>query len=319
MENACIIVERSKFIITHRGVLYAFGDNSHGQLGLGHDNEVESPTRVDLPEKIISIKNASIHMFALTDTGDVYSWSRYSMSKPEKIIVSVKFISICCGWNHIIGLTATGDVYAWGSNKVGQLGVGCNPYYRRAKHSLWKDERTTPTQVCFPEGEKCISIFCKGDCSYASSLTNNYIWGRKMVGLYVEKAYKTTPTITSSAWHDIDRTDRTDRTEPILHGEEKFLFIWNNPYDSIGITDQGNVYEWGKIKPTPCKVDIDITGKYFKESFKLHVDWVRSLNDVTSQEKLKAYTDSLSKCMEDDRKELEEHHNDVLHDIAFMS
>lgn len=34
--------------LTKEGEVYAFGENNHGQLGLGHYNDASSPTKIDV-------------------------------------------------------------------------------------------------------------------------------------------------------------------------------------------------------------------------------------------------------------------------------
>ncbi len=69
--------------ITTNGDLYAWGDNSYGQLGLG--------------------KNA------------------HSYNYPRKINLG-KIISVDCGANHTVAITADNEIYAWGNNNHGQMG-----------------------------------------------------------------------------------------------------------------------------------------------------------------------------------------------------
>lgn len=79
-ESHCIALSRS-------GKVLAFGENRHGQLGLG--DFVSSAT----PKPI-----ASLH------------------SRPV--------VRVCCGASHSLARTASGLLWAWGCNEHGQLGLG---------------------------------------------------------------------------------------------------------------------------------------------------------------------------------------------------
>src|SRR5208283_3405937 len=68
--------------------LYAWGSNGYGQLGLGHNQNQNSPQKLNLP--------------------------------PVKKII--------CGSYHSVAITITNEVYVWGSNQYGQLGLGHNQH-----------------------------------------------------------------------------------------------------------------------------------------------------------------------------------------------
>lgn len=86
-ESHCIALSRS-------GKVLAFGENKHGQLGLG--DFVSSAT----PKPI-----ASLH------------------SRPV--------VRVCCGASHSLARTCSGLLWAWGCNEHGQLGLGdAKPRFR---------------------------------------------------------------------------------------------------------------------------------------------------------------------------------------------
>ncbi|KAK7076378.1 hypothetical protein SK128_014792 [Halocaridina rubra] len=124
--------------------LYAWGANSHGQLGLGFVSEqVTLPTRVeDLPD---NISEASIrlavggggHTFLLTAQGRIFGagWNNngqvgdgtHGRSVPGfQLIRGLEghhMIGVACGWSHSVALSRSGQVWVWGSNSHGQLGL----------------------------------------------------------------------------------------------------------------------------------------------------------------------------------------------------
>jgi alpha-tubulin suppressor-like RCC1 family protein len=75
------------FLLLEGGELYACGDNTHGQLGLG-------------------------------DTANRNSWQRVALPGPVRTIVA--------GAYHSFLQLATGEVYGCGHNGRGQLGLGDN-------------------------------------------------------------------------------------------------------------------------------------------------------------------------------------------------
>lgn len=81
----------NSFVIlqTTHGLLYSFGDNRKGQLGLGHTNAVQDPTILG----------------ALRDSGE-------------------KICNVECGFKHVVAKSTLGRVFTWGWGERGQLGHG---------------------------------------------------------------------------------------------------------------------------------------------------------------------------------------------------
>lgn len=80
--------ENHVILIDMKGNTFSYGLNNYGQLGLGHFNNVYTPTLIES----LNDKNTPLR--------------------------------ICCGSNHTMLLTNDGEIYTWGANNAGQLGIG---------------------------------------------------------------------------------------------------------------------------------------------------------------------------------------------------
>ncbi|ODM97024.1 putative E3 ubiquitin-protein ligase HERC1 [Orchesella cincta] len=118
-------------------VVWAFGDNEAGKLGLGSNNSVNTPQTIDTLQDMGISKVCCGTQFTvfLSKCGKVFScgmdrlngqplsrcYNRPTqiMSLNDKIIVD-----IAVGAEHTLAVSAEGDVYGWGSNSDGQLGLG---------------------------------------------------------------------------------------------------------------------------------------------------------------------------------------------------
>ena len=62
--------------MTLEGNLYAWGNNSNHQLGIGYNSPklVNHPTRVYNIEGVVQVSCGYEHSMALNDDGDLYSW-----------------------------------------------------------------------------------------------------------------------------------------------------------------------------------------------------------------------------------------------------
>jgi alpha-tubulin suppressor-like RCC1 family protein len=126
-------------LVNNSDEVFAYGDNSNGLLGLGHNNSIEKRTKLnDLCHKqVVDITYGKNHVLALTKSGDCYSWGSNSFgqlgngtkndsNKPNLIHESFNgsIIQISCGSNYSFVLTNSRQVYAFGDNSFGQLGTG---------------------------------------------------------------------------------------------------------------------------------------------------------------------------------------------------
>jgi alpha-tubulin suppressor-like RCC1 family protein len=122
-------------------VLYSWGTNTYGQLGLGHNNVASAMTPVpNFPsanEKLLTISAGLSHVLALTEDKKVYSWGRNNFGQlgignttnqntPQLVaaLANKKIISIAAGDNHSLAMDEDLNVYSWGQNNYGQLGNG---------------------------------------------------------------------------------------------------------------------------------------------------------------------------------------------------
>lgn len=138
------------------GILYSWGRNQVGQLGLGFESEMElqpaqvvgldwskeNPTAIDCGHEFTLML-----LTKLTNKGEVkrlvYGWGDHSRGqlgsgdeetrcKPQenrwmtKLCIKYGFYptAITCGSHHVLVLSSTGQVISWGAGEYGQLGHG---------------------------------------------------------------------------------------------------------------------------------------------------------------------------------------------------
>ncbi|XP_076033632.1 secretion-regulating guanine nucleotide exchange factor [Oratosquilla oratoria] len=124
--------------------LYAWGANSHGQLGLGFVSEqVTTPVRVeDLPDNlsessICRVSGGGGHTFILTSSGKLFGsgWNSSgqvgdgtqgrAVATFQQIrgLEGQHMVGVACGWAHSVAFSRGGKVWVWGCNTHGQLGI----------------------------------------------------------------------------------------------------------------------------------------------------------------------------------------------------
>ncbi|XP_036996961.2 E3 ISG15--protein ligase HERC5 [Artibeus jamaicensis] len=120
------------------GELFAWGQNLHGQLGLG--KVLDSTPTPQIVEHLSGVPLAQIsagkaHSMALSMSGNIYSWGRNNFGQlglghtnnedfPSLIeaLESQKVEFLACGGSHTAVLTKDGLLFTFGAGKYGQLG-----------------------------------------------------------------------------------------------------------------------------------------------------------------------------------------------------
>ncbi|EQC37238.1 hypothetical protein SDRG_05463 [Saprolegnia diclina VS20] len=116
------------------GVVYAWGDGCHGQLGLGCDASMTVPQPVALPTPVVRVCAGHHFTLAITSQGDLYSWGRNSHGQlghgstaleptPRRVEGLPRVRTVAAGTSHVLALCGT-TVYSWGRSQHGCLGLG---------------------------------------------------------------------------------------------------------------------------------------------------------------------------------------------------
>jgi len=167
------------------GRVYAWGDNSVGQLGDGTSVPRNTPVQVKLPAgvKVTAVRAGCRDSLALTSTGRVYAWGGNffgqlgdgtHLDRHRPVLVrlpgSTRIKAISSGCYHGMALTAAGHVLAWGYNDYGQLGNGSTT------------SSDVPVQVALPRG--ATPTIVAAGCNHSIAMTSSglYAWGLNLDG-----------------------------------------------------------------------------------------------------------------------------------------
>lgn len=126
--------ENHSLVIKNDMSLWAAGDNSKGQLGLGTDKSSSNGEKV--MDNVVYVDANEDVSFAIDKNGSLYGWGDNSrgqitnsvsaavISKPTKIMDKVKQVST--GDGHTVALLEDGTAVGWGRNEYGELGFATN-------------------------------------------------------------------------------------------------------------------------------------------------------------------------------------------------
>src|SRR3989338_1215873 len=126
--------------------VWAWGNNTYGQLGNGTNNDSNTPIQVSGISDAVDIARGYWHTVALESDGTVWTWGNNTYGQlgdgtntdrntPVQVDGISNVIAIAGGYWHSIALKQDGSVWTWGNNTYGQLGDATNV------------DKTTPVEV----------------------------------------------------------------------------------------------------------------------------------------------------------------------------
>jgi len=167
---------------TNENKIYCWGRNDYSQLGLGHKDEVNTPTLLKSPPEFVKIFCGLDHTIALTSDNKAYSFGRndnaelgfgnqndlYLIPTLLSCFSSGHFIEFSLGWGFTIALTSEASVYVFGKNDKGQLGLN------------HRNDVSTPTLL----NGKYSKLFGSGNDFSCTQSTKNeiFIFGNNQFG-----------------------------------------------------------------------------------------------------------------------------------------
>ena len=245
------------------GIVYAWGFNGNGQLGIGSTGDRSYPLKVHGPEDqgflgdgistppMVAVAAGRGHSLALTNDGHVYAWGSNTYGKlgvnsdnPHLTPVQVHgvgnaqppeglsgIVAVAAGYHHSLALGADGHVYAWGSNEHGQLGV----------HS--DNNHPYPVQVHGVDNVGYLSDIVAVAAGYQHSLAVDkdghvYSWGE---GGYGQLG------LNSNNDHSVPyQVHGLDNGQPPENGLSGIVDVAAGQHFSLALGADGTVYSWGE-------------------------------------------------------------------------
>ena len=215
-------------VINNKGFLFAWGDNTYGQLGAQDRNHRSYPQGIgaitDFWNQLSFNESTS---YAIKTDGTLWAWGRNSngelgngvnilpRSSPGQIGSLTNWKQISGGGAAALAVKTDGTLWGWGANGSGQLGLG---------NTL---NRSSPTQV--------------------GALTD---WQYVAGGFYHAAAIKTDGTLWTwgfNTYGQLGHNDRTSRSSPVQVGtltNWKQVSVGKN--HTLAIKTDGTLWGWGR-------------------------------------------------------------------------
>jgi alpha-tubulin suppressor-like RCC1 family protein len=240
----------------HAGVIsssrrvFIWGNNTYGQLGLGHTNSVNIPTLLNVPTTPAQLSLGFYHSLMKGQNNQVYAWGRNDLgqvgdstlvNKLTPTLISFPSLNsgesiatVRAGETFSMALTNQGRVYAWGSNLEGQLA---------APLALSRSILPRPVVISgLQPGETIINIQAGPRTAYALTNRGRIIaWGSNLNEELKTSSstFSNIPTVLSLLNEELEDVFVTQLAAGYDHviaiGEDNQLYSWgNNTYGQLG-------------------------------------------------------------------------------------
>ena len=247
----------SLYAITENGELYAWGDNSNGQLGIGNTDNQTKPVKVTgitgKIKQLITFQHYGkaffdyFYVYAITEDGSLYAWGyngegllgvgdKMDRNTPIKINLPGKIKELIKYNSSIYTILEDGTLYAWDYNtptptKINLPGKVIN---RIGSYAILEDGslyssvsiNSTPTKVNLPGTIK--ELITNGISFYAILEDGSlYAWGYNFSG-------------------ELGVGDEVNRNTPAKVNLPSKVKLITTKYDSVyAILEDSSLYAWG--------------------------------------------------------------------------
>ena len=260
------------------GTLWAWGNNTSGQLGLGDVTTRSSPVQVGTDTNWSTVHTAGNLVFATKKNGTRWVWgtgqllrgdnATTSDSKPVQY-VSTLWNTIGLGQAHIHGIRTNNTLWSWTGNASGQLAlgdavdrssavqVGSDTNWSSVVAGLSHSVAVKSTGSIWTWGANNFAQLGLGDVNVTRSspvqIGTNTDWStRTTCGIYHSMAIKTNNTLWAWGYNFFgtlgagDAGSPTTRSSPIQIGSDtNWSVISCGNYHSVGVKTDGTMYSWG--------------------------------------------------------------------------
>ena len=246
--------------LSNEGTPHSFGNNTDGQLGLGHNYHVSLPTPIpNLPQisKISCGFNFTICVdceggmwsFGQNKKGQLGTGNTTNFNVPQRIEDIPPVLSVSCGEHHTLIITTDSKLLSFGKNEFGQLCLG-------NKENQMKPQKTSFSDISKISSGSLHSLF-QNDKGEIFSCGYN-IYGQCGLGHF--NSSQITPSLILNAPPNIIQFVCGGYQSLFLDSEGNVYSVGYSYYGSLGLGHITNQNELKKIPNIPPIQTISCVG-----------------------------------------------------------
>jgi len=203
---------------TNPGILWTWGNNARGQLGIGTNLNNSTPTRVGENSLWLAASSGSNYMLAVRSDGTLWAWGdntycqlglgdSYScdsssyVSSPVQVGTDADWAMPVAGISHSLAVKKDGTLWTWGNNEKGQLGVNQDGGFANTPREVYGGGtwRSAAAGIDFSVGIKMDGTIWTWGNNYANGTLGMGGWYEIFPGSYSYAIYQVNvPTLLDS-------------------------------------------------------------------------------------------------------------------------
>ena len=213
------------------GIIYCWGRNSAGQVGIGRRSSGGVPTAIESDLRFTQLDTHDRHTCAIDTEGAAHCWGvktdgalghegdeddpNYAWI-PYPVRGGLIFNSISVGEKHTCAVEASGALFCWGTNDEGQLG------------NLLEEDADEPTRVAGYLTAASVTSGYTHSCA-VTTIGETYCWGLGTAGQLGQGS-----------------SLRGSREPLLVVGDHSWARVHGGRRHTCGVTPQGQVLCWGR-------------------------------------------------------------------------
>lgn len=215
------------------GTLWAWGDNSFGQLGDGSLITRNVPGKIGTGSNWTAVSAGFYHTVALKSDGTLWAWGdntkgqlgddsgEFMLPAPVRLGTDSDWAAVAAGDFHTLALKTDGSLWAWGENTSGQVGDG----------SIAPKNQPVPVKI--GTDTNWVSIAAGGSHSIALKADNSlWAWGSNNGGQLGNGAH-------------VDAVAPVQIVSPDLLANTEWKTVAGGQMHSVALKNDNSLRSWG--------------------------------------------------------------------------